>query len=87
MKYTEKFTLELKMSEFYLYAIPKCSKPEIKIRLKNELYQSWHGIVDGEWGGIAIDWKGQVYKNLFLLGMIEQTQHCKDTYGDWDMLG
>jgi hypothetical protein len=47
MKYTAKFSLEIKMAEFYLYAILKCSKSEIRKHLKNELFQAWYGIVDG----------------------------------------
>ena len=87
MKYTEKLTLEIKMQEFYLYAIPKCSKSEIRKRLKNELYHAWHGIVDGEWGGTALCWQQQVYINLFKDGYIEQTELSKNIYGDWNMLG
>ena len=28
------------MSEFYMYAIPKCRKSEIRKHLKNKLYQA-----------------------------------------------
>lgn len=83
MKYKGNFTLEIKMSEFYLYAIPKCSKAEIKKHLRNELYQAWHGIVDGEWGGSACNWKRLLYQQLYQNGYIEQTELSKELYGEF----
>lgn len=83
MKYTEKFSLEIKMSEFYLYAIPKCSKLEINKHLRDELRQSWHGIINGEWGGSAYNWKRLLYQQLYRDGYIEQTELSKEIYGEF----
>ena len=84
MKYTKKFSLEIKMSEFYLHAIPKCSKIDIRKHLKNELYHAWHVIIDGEWGGTALCWQKQVYMSLFKDGYIEQTELSKKIYGEFN---
>lgn len=45
MKYTAKSSLEIKMSEFYMYTIPKCSKGEIKKYVKNTFDQAVKTII------------------------------------------
>ena len=81
MKYSEKFSLEIKMKEFYEFAIPIVDKKTLHNAIKHELYQSWNGIVDGESGGSAHDWKEFLYKSLFQDGYIIQTQKSIDTFG------
>lgn len=84
MKYSNKFTLELKMKEFYLLSIPlEKNKKLLYGAIKNELYQAWYGITSGDWGGSALDWKAGVYYNLYKDGYIIQTELSKDIYGDF----
>lgn len=87
MKYTNKFTLELKMEEFYQLSIPlEKNKKLLHEAIKNELYQSWHGIISGDWGGSGLDWKSNVYYNLYKNGYIIQTELSKDIYGDFSKI-
>lgn len=84
MKYSSKLTLEIKMREFYAMAIPRtnCKKTLHKI-IKDELYHCWNGIVSGENGGSAIDWKELFYYQLWKDGWIKQTDQCKSIYGEF----
>ncbi|WP_312208310.1 hypothetical protein [Empedobacter sp.] len=84
MKYTAKFTLSIPMEEFRMYAIPLVEKITLHKAIKNELYQCSMGIIDGAWGGNAIDWKKILFVNLFKQGIIKQIDFGKDVYGDFN---
>jgi hypothetical protein len=81
MKYSKKFTLEISMKEFYIFAKPLVDKKTLHKAIQAELCQSWEGITSGEWGGGALDWKLLFYRNLYEQGIIEQTQHFIDCFG------
>lgn len=83
MKYSKKFTLEISMDDFYKMAKPVITdKKQLHKAIKQELMQTWHGIVEGTYGGAHIDdWRMMFYKNLVKDGIIYQTQKCIDTFG------
>ena len=81
MKYSEKVTLEIKMKDFYAMAVPRVDKKQLHKAIKMELYQSLCGIINGDWGGIATDWKELFYFHLFKDGYIQQTQKSINQYG------
>jgi hypothetical protein len=86
MKYTKKFTVEIKMKEFRKFAISLVDNKKLHEAIKHELYQSWNGIIYGEWGGAATDWTYWFYYNLYNDGIIEQTQHSIDIYGKFEKI-
>lgn len=83
MKYSAKFSLEIKMKEFYKYAIPLVTKNVLHKAIKNELYQSWHGIVNGDWGGTSRNWEEIFYYNLYKDDYIKQTKESVDRFGEF----
>lgn len=84
MKYSKIFSLEIKMEEFLQYAKPLVDNESMISAINNELYHCWHGIVDGEWGGDALEWKKVFYIHLFKDGFIEQTEESIQWYGKFE---
>ena len=84
MKCTKKVTLSLPMREFLLYATPKTiNKKELHHIIRRELNQCIEGIINGDNGGSAVSWKGELYRNMFEEGVIMQTSKCKEIFGDF----
>jgi hypothetical protein len=81
MKYTDKFSLEIKMADFYKMAIPRVETKELHESIRYELRQCWCGIVNGSFGGEATDWRSYFYYQLWIDGVIDQTDACIDVYG------
>lgn len=85
IKYSGTFSLELKMSEFYEFAKPLVDENILKESIKSELYHCWNGIINGDWGGDALDWKKVFYHQLFKDGIIEQTKTSIEWYGNFKL--
>lgn len=83
MKYSQKLTIEIQMSEFYQFAKPALgiSKKQLSEAIKNEMMNCWYGIVNGDSGGNAFDWKRKLYRELIDRGFIEQTELGIKNYG------
>ena len=57
----------------------------LKESIKSELYHCWNGIINGDWGGDALDWKEVFYHQVFKDGIIEQTKTCIEWYGNFKL--
>lgn len=84
ISYSAKFTLEMELSEFYIFAKPLVDEEALHEAIRSELFHCWMGITGGDWGGNYVDWKKIFFHNLFDDGFIEQTQEGIAVYGKFE---
>lgn len=82
MRFSHTFTLELDIKQFYNEFELRVSKNYLRDCIRQEMFHICHGIVDGEWGGSALNWKIVLYKQLIRQGLIKQTELSLQIYGD-----
>ena len=82
MSYTGKITFSKTRKELDEYVIPLCSRKQFNKAVRNELMHTVYGVIDGSWGGTALSWDEQFYRNLVKDDYAKFTEKGKRFYGD-----